>query len=263
VAGKLRLTRHLSPKEAAALERGRAVLDGGHYDHVYGGVCLDFQAEDGAGVALRCRAVPADKADCREELRRAVGPSLRMRGARSGQIGYMPRGRWGHCGATPFTRDDPGWREVLQLLRAMDKVYRDAMPGAYEQQRRLIELTSTDYRIKGTVFTTGTVNDTHAFVAHRDRGNLALGASVMTVLRRGAYAGGLFVLPEYRVAFDLGSRDVILFPPDALHGNTAFVGERGRYERLSVVAYYLREVLRCGSAEEEYRRANRPRPGDV
>jgi hypothetical protein len=177
--------------------------------------------------------------------------------ARSGTVGYMPRGRWRNCRATPFTRDDPGWAAVLKLLQTMDAVYREAMPGAHDEQRRFAELTSRNYRIPGTVFTTGTVNDTHAFVAHRDRGNLPLGASVMTVLRRGAYSGGLFVLPEYRVAFDLGSRDVILFPPDALHGNTVLVGE-GRYERLSVVAYYLRGMLRCGSALEEWERANRP-----
>jgi hypothetical protein len=262
---RLRLTRHLSPAEAAALEAalGDKPFDGGHYDRVYGGADLEdlvLQGGDGAGVALRCRAIPPAAADCPEELRRAVAPSLRMGGtARSGTIGYTPRGRWRCCRATPFTRDDPGWAKVLGLLQAMDGVYRAALPAAYAEQLIFAGLTNPDYRIRGTVFTTGTVNDTHAFVAHRDRGNLRLGASVMTVLRAGAYSGGLFVLPEYRVAFDLGSRDVILYPADALHGNTAFVGEPGRYERLSVVAYYLRGMLRCGSAGAEYRRANRPR----
>jgi hypothetical protein len=144
----------------------------------------------------------------------------------------------------------------------MDAVYQGALPEAYAVQRRFARRTSPDFVIPRTVFTTATVNNTVAFRAHRDRGNLRLGFSVMAVLRRGAYDGGLFVLPQYRIAFAAEDRDVILFESDAWHGNTPIVGAAGTYERLSVVAYYRAGMIHCGTAAEENARANRPERRD-
>ena len=73
---------------------------------------------------------------------------------------------------------------------------------------------------------------------HADEGNLEGGYGVMTVIRAGAYTGGLLVFPKFGVAVHLDSCDVLVCDNREAHGNTAIVGADGEYERVSVVAYY-------------------------
>jgi hypothetical protein len=183
------------------------------------------------GMILRYQALNPSVV-CRPALRRAARWS-EHRQAESGTIGYYDRPR---PRIRAFSRDDEaGWIQVQYLLRDLDRIYRESAPEVWADQKRIVNLTPPRFVIRDTVFTTATVNNTVAFPEHRDKGNLSLGYSVMTVLRKGHYTGGLFCLPEYRLAVDLGDRDVILFPALALHGNTPIVGPG---ERLSVVAYY-------------------------
>ena len=195
----------------------------------------------------------------RPALRRAAKPSDNRGGVRSGLVGFYDRGRGcRYCRLTPFSRDDlEGWADLQLLLRDMDALYRKVLPEVHARQMRFVSMTHPDFVIPKTAFSTATVNNTVAFKAHRDRGNLHLGCSVMALLRQGRYGGGLLVLPEYRLAVDLADRDVAVFDSDAMHGNTPFVGDPGSYERLSVVAYYRAGMIECGSAKQEYERANR------
>jgi hypothetical protein len=227
------------------------VLDGGDAERC---------DEHGGPLLVVRRGAVAPAAACRAVLRRAAkGRGYgSFAGLRTGSVGFWEPGRWPYPRASPFTRDDPeGWAEVCRLFLELDRVYRAALPDVYADQRRYAGLIHPDWRVPGTAFTAGTVNATAEYHPHRHGGNLALGVSVMAVFRRGAYTGGLFVLPEYRVAVDARDRDVILFRSDALHGNTPFAGVPGAYERLSLVAYCRRRLLGCGSAKAENAKANR------
>jgi hypothetical protein len=236
----------------------RALPDTRSYDRVLAGG--DAPVLDAAGepvLVLRRRALAAGTRTL-PALRRAAVRSGHRGGLRSGTFGYMERGAGRPCGwLTRLARAQPDlWEPLVRLARELDAVYRETLPASYRQQRRFARLTHPDFLLPGTVFTTLTVNHNAAFAPHRDGGNLTLGHSVMAVRRRGDYGGGLFVLPEVRVAVDLGDGDVVFFKADALHGNTAFTGAGG-YERLSVVAYYRLGLLRCGSALEENAKVNR------
>jgi hypothetical protein len=254
-------TKLISEPQANVMERNRLRFDSRHYDLVIGSENVDVVDERGAPLLiLRHRALPA--AICEESLpalRRIAKPNKRRWGESSGSFGFLERGGgFNYCRCTPFTRDDPeGWNAVLSLVQALALVYRTALPEAFAVQMQYAQLTHEDFRIDGTPWTSGTVNRNAVFPAHRDDGNLSLGASVMAVLRRGKYSGGLFVLPEYRLAVDAHDRDVILFSSDLLHGNTAFAGAERTHERVSVVVYYRRGMLDCGSAAEENARANK------
>lgn len=249
----------LSEVEASSLKGTR--LGAAHYDEVLVGEDVDVFKEDGNPLfVLRHRALPGPL--CEEvlpALRRVARPSENRGGLRTGIVGYFDRGRsWRYCRVTPFTRDDrAGWRDVVGLFREVDRIYQDNLPAAYADQRRFVDLTHPDFVIPGTVFTTGTVNDTESFPTHQDAGNLHLGCSTMAVFRRGDYKGCLFVLPQYRIAVDLQDRDVVLFDSSAWHGNTPFEEVGGAYERISVVAYYRSGMIHCGSAAEEHERAKR------
>jgi hypothetical protein len=186
-------------------------------------------------------------------LRRAAKVSVKQGGLRSGIVGFWEEPNY--CRITEFSRDDAeGWQDIQFLLRDLCRVYRDTAPERYAAQKRVWNLTSPDFRIPGTVFTTATVNRNAIHPPHRHEENLSLGLSVMTVLRRGDYSGGLFLLPEYNVALDLQDRDVILFESSAEHANTPMLGDG---ERISVVGYYRSRMIEAGSVEEEYQKANR------
>lgn len=81
----------------------------------------------------------------------------------------------------------------------------------------------------------------------------------MAVLRRGRFRGCLLGMPRYGVAFDMQDRDVIMFDPHEVHGNTQFTDGQGvvreDYERISVVMYLRSRMRECGSPEEELQRA--------
>jgi hypothetical protein len=277
----------LTDREAAALA-GEAP-GAGHYDEVLADGDADVYGEGGGPLCLvrRGALAPGVCAVARPALRRAArGTSSNRRsapeaargrggrggtarvyhppGATDGVVGFWERTArrpYGH--ATRFTRDDSvGWRAVRHLLRAMDAVYQAALPEVHGRQTRYARMTSADFVIPGTCFTTATVNRNLPFAFHRDQGNLHLGFGVMAVLRSGRYEGCLFVLPQYRIAVDLQDRDVILFDSQCWHGNTPFAGAGGAYERLSVVAYYRAKMIHCGTAAEENQRAKRHQPGD-
>jgi hypothetical protein len=252
-------SRPLSDADAAALEKARRTLGPGDYDTVLRGEEVRVYDEEARPLlVLLPGAIPDDLGRALPALRRAATKSYSFGEVASGVVGYDARGRLGpYARVTPFTRDDVlGWRDVRRLLRAMDRIYAAALPEEHCVQAAFARLVHPDFRITGTVFTTGTVNDTVAHAAHRHRGNLALGCSVMAVARRGTYSGGLFVLPEYRLAANLGHGDVVLFAPHALHGNTPIVGEPG-HERISVVGYFRVGLLDAGSAADENERVNR------
>jgi hypothetical protein len=250
------------PDDEAEALKGQA-LDGRHYDQVIAWRPAVLYEDNIWPPLLVYLPGALDPSVCgpgvREALRRAARPSTHQDGRRSGTVGSF-NGR--ECA---FNRDDPGGYGALRpLFRDLDRVYREADGhierrnpgrGPYRDQRAFARLTRRDLLIPGTVFTSAQVNDTVALPAHRHRGNLALGMGVMTVLRGGAYDGGLFVLPQYRLAVDMGDRDVVVFASDAWHGNTAFeprsrtrqlggiVPRGGPFERLSVAAYYQSRAI--------------------
>jgi hypothetical protein len=258
----------LSDAEAASLaaDLGERPLDGRHYDCVIRGTATTALGPDGAPL-LVVRPGALRPSLCgeavRAAIRRAARPSQNNGGRRSNLVGYFERDRsHPYCRLCFFTRDDPeGSRHINRLFRDLNRVYRswcrDAESGAYADQWRFVRRTSKDFVIPGTVFTTGTANNTEVHPVHRHPGNLSLGLSVMGVLRRGAYGGGLFVLPQWRLAVDLHDRDVVLFESGAWHGNTPFEAGAGDFERLSFVAYYRSGMIDCGTAAEEYARADR------
>jgi hypothetical protein len=250
--------RTLSDRKVTALARelGKSPLDGRHFDRVLGAGDWDVHADRGWPPVLivRRRALPLHlpASPLRHALRRAARTSDRLGGRRSGVVGSF-NGR-----ACAFNTDRPKEYGLVQwVVRALNTVYLEkAPPWFYQDQWAFARLTHPGLLIPETVFTTATVNFNEAWHMHRHRGNLTFGFSVMGVLRRGAYEGGLFVLPQYRLAVDVGNRDVVMFPPRAWHGNTAIVGD-GEFERLSVVGYYRRDMIGYEVPADEYERACR------
>ena len=93
------------------------------------------------------------------------------------------------------------------------------------------------------MFTTVTVNINFQTACHQDAGDLAEGFGVMTCTRAGEYTGGYLVLPQYRVAVDYGTTDVLFADVHLWHGNTAMkrVGN-SLFNRITCVHYYRTKI---------------------
>jgi len=177
--------------------------------------------------------------------------------------GYFERTtRYPYCRQTAFTGTEvEKWAQALEYIRAVNGVFASELPERYGVQKKRADATHPDFVIPQTAFTPLTINRNWQTAVHQDAGDLREGFGVMSVLQKGRYEGGYFVIPKYRVAVDMRHGDVLLADVHEWHGNTKIVGSPD-YERISVVFYYRQKMLQCGSAGEELERAKSRKAGD-
>lgn len=178
---------------------------------------------------------------------------------KSGVMGYFDRqgGYHPYCRAVAFTGHEADlWGELQPLFQAAARAYAEAAPKRYATQLEAAKKVHPDWVVKGTPFTTFTVNSNVLGAIHTDKGDFKEGMGVITCHRRGTYAGALLGFPQYGVGVELFDRDLILFNPHEWHGVTNFEGELSEdHERVTVVYYMRRRMVECGSAAEEFQRA--------
>lgn len=175
-----------------------------------------------------------------------------------------------YCRLTAWTgKNLPGWTTLTPLLVAMAQEFARHVPDRYAAQTGYTTRTHPAWLVPGTPFTTVTVNNTYATGMHKDSGDLEEGFSTLACLRRGTYYGGYLTFPEYRVAVDMQDGDLLLMDAHEWHANTALICacanrlfgmcDTCQAERISVVAYYRKKMIDCGTVEEEAHRAERSR----
>lgn len=174
----------------------------------------------------------------------------------SGVVGYMDGNpRFPYCRLTAFNINHPErFNAALPLIQRVDHVFAECLPDRYAAQQAVVKRTTPDFYISGTVFTTLTVNLSFQTAVHKDQGDLKQGFGVMAALRAGNYDGCYTCWPEYRVAANMQTGDVLLADVHEWHGNTP-IKPKGRYERLSLVFYYREGIQECDTVEEELRKA--------
>ena len=170
-------------------------------------------------------------------------------------IGYADRyPRIPYCRTTEFTRkffDE--YKKTLPYIRFIGKKFKEFLPERYEAQKKAWENTHSDFKIQETPFTTITLNKNFRTACHYDKGDLEEGFGNLAVLEGGEYSGGYTILPRYGIGVDCRSCDLALFDVHELHGNTE-IKRIGNAERISVVAYFRKKMVDCGSSEEELER---------
>lgn len=186
-----------------------------------------------------------------------------------------PGGQQRYCRLTSWTGTHlPQWHALQPLLAAIAAHLEAQVPDRYQAQAAEIAKTHPAWVVPGTPFTTVTVNNTFPTGTHTDRGDLDAGFSTICCLRRGAYAGGRLVFPQYRIAADLGHGDLMLMDAHEWHGNTLITcrcgtpnhddARREHYgpcttcgaERITVVSYMRTKLTGCGSPDTELKRAD-------
>lgn len=185
-------------------------------------------------------------------------------GVMSAIVGYFDRYvRIPFCRQTAFTADFPEkFQELLPYFQAVDRIYAAEAPERYALQRAVVDRTSKDFVIRGTAFTTVTVNQNFQTAVHTDKGDLKDGLSCITCLEAGEYRGANLVFPHYRVAVNLRTCDLLMFNSHHMHGNTPIIGKVGQWKRISCVLYYRENMHQCGTAADELERAKKRQRGE-
>eukprot|EP01065_Artemidia_motanka_P007421 TRINITY_DN13696_c0_g1_i1.p1 TRINITY_DN13696_c0_g1~~TRINITY_DN13696_c0_g1_i1.p1 ORF type:complete len:777 (+),score=310.47 TRINITY_DN13696_c0_g1_i1:56-2386(+) len=152
------------------------------------------------------------------------------------------------CRKTTFTRSNAAaWPSVFPLVEYVSEAYRAAAPRLWAAQDRAIP---DAVRIRGSVFSTLTINTDFRTARHTDSGDFDHGLACLTVLC-GDYSGLHVGFPDFETAVDMRPGDLLLFNSHHQHCNTE--PEQAEWSRLSCVLYYR---YRLGEAEcmREYAR---------
>jgi hypothetical protein len=164
---------------------------------------------------------------------------LQRKGVRADVLGYLdatPRIR--KCRLSSWSLNKPEvLAGVMPLAREVDDVFRSWVPDRYHVQL-IASHKVPNWYLHGTAFTTITVNRNFRTAYHTDRGDLKAGFSCLTTL--GKFAGGLLVVPRYRVAFNIKPGSVLMMDAHEFHGNTQITGDR-----ISCVLYCREKITHC------------------
>lgn len=194
----------------------------------------------------------------------ALTPSGRIKDARSQTLGFLDRTvRQPFCRQTAFTSEETkAWQATIPYAQHVDDVFAETLPAVHAFQMKEAGRASQDFVVPGTCFTTITVNRNWQCAYHKDRGDLAGSFGVMTIFRAGKYKGGMLVFPDWRLAVDYQTGDVLFANVHAWHGVTRMVGLKNHWERMTMVFYFRDGIRHCGTAREELERVKRRKAGD-
>jgi len=183
----------------------------------------------------------------------------------SGIIGYYDRyPRTPYCRKCAWNLDAPEkFEAMIPFFQEVDRVHELLDPEGYWLQKEWADKTNEDFIIKGTIYTSVTVNKNFRTAAHFDAKNLDKSSSAMVLIREGKFNGGHLVLPEWRIAVQLDTSDVVVFKAqEELHGNTKIIPLSKNYQRCTLVHYYRKGMIHCGSAKDELERIKNVKPGE-
>lgn len=143
------------------------------------------------------------------------------------------------------------YERLAELGREMQDLYEHWSPVMHQHQRVTMETVRDNWKIPGTFFTQGIINDTANMQYHYDRGNFAGNWSCMAVFARDV-VGGELVVPALGLALAVEDETYVLFDGQALLHGVAPITPTGRYgKRYSIVYYAIERMRKYGTYDEE------------
>ena len=146
------------------------------------------------------------------------------------------------CRLTSFTEKQvKKWKQSLPFIKEMDKWFKELNPEEYQKQRQRAK--ANDFHIKGTAFSTITINNNWQTALHIDDGDCKEGFGNLCVVEKGNYEGGYTGFPQFSVAVNVRTGDYLSMDVHQWHCNTPLKGEN--FNRLSLVAYLRDGMKKC------------------
>ena len=170
--------------------------------------------------------------------------------AQSNIIGYFDRpdrnlGKGAPpCRTTAFTSQQANkWKKVLPLIKCIDNEFKRLIPYRYKTQFKRAK--ETTFNIKGTCFSTLTINYNWRTALHKDAGDFPQGFGNLVVLEKGKYNGGYTGFPQFGVCVDVREGDFLGMDVHEWHCNTKLKKITKDFSRVSLVAYLREDMIKC------------------
>jgi hypothetical protein len=183
-------------------------------------------------------------------------------------IGYLPRNtlRRDFCTATSLANEQPAEHAIAtQAAIIAARYYKQWNPERYAMHEEATARVLPQYRLHGTPFTSGIINENNPLAYHFDSGNFKHVWSAMFGFKRHVEGGHLSV-PElvdadgHALGFEISDKSLLLFDGQGLlHGVTPIRKTRAEARRFTVVFYSLQQMWKCTPVEDEVARIRRLR----
>tara|TARA_R110000751_G_scaffold30199_2_gene77497 strand:+ start:4885 stop:5814 length:930 start_codon:yes stop_codon:yes gene_type:complete len=145
----------------------------------------------------------------------------------SSAVGLYGGGNTSNLAKTKGTRTCGASDEDLSILcpyiRSVDKAMEVLVPEEWERQ---FLKAQTHSNLFNTNITTITINKNFRTSVHTDKGNVIGFYSALTVQTKGHYSGGYLLFPEYKIGFNIQSRDILIFNPQIKHANSEMTASK-------------------------------------
>lgn len=174
-------------------------------------------------------------------------------------FGYTPRValRRNWCSICALAREKPElYQQLIGWGKTAVEVMKRECPSALAEYQRLVEEAGIkpSWLIPGTPFSTAQLNESSAVKYHFDAADVPNTWNCLFVFNS-QMAGGLTVLPRWRVAFSAAGFCFLGFPTvKELHGVTPLVKRSRAAFRYAMIFYTMDAIKRCGTPEEELNR---------
>ena len=174
-------------------------------------------------------------------------------------FGYVPRRpvfMKNFCSSTNMHEDAPNAYRALELLAdTVHQLYKEALSNTWQTHNVTTEQVLDDWRIKGTVFTSGIVNKNNALVYHYDRGNFKDVYSCRVSFTKGL-SGGNLLYPEFGFHIALPDNSVTFFDGQKYMHGVSPIRLKNKYSyRYTIVYYSLKNMWTCLPIGEELKNA--------
>lgn len=133
----------------------------------------------------------------------------------------------------------------LPFIHAIDACMQEAVPERYAKQAAVANV-ATDFCIKGTAFSTVTVNYNFRTALHRDSGDYKDGFGTLVVCNKDV-RGGHLLFPEHKVAIKMETGDFLAMDVHELHCNSPIELLAADGYRLSFVCYLREKIVNCSA----------------
>lgn len=174
--------------------------------------------------------------------------------SKSVSFGFKPRAplRRQPCSLSGLSRTTNGVQEIIeQWTKVVTSNYERCLPEKVAEHLRIVDEVIRDYRLAGTVFTSGIVNQSSQLPYHFDSGNFEGAWSAMLGMKSGV-DGGRLVIPKYGLSLGISDGSMTFFDgQNALHGVTPIMKTKTGGHRYTVVWYSIQQMWKCLTTEDE------------
>ena len=179
--------------------------------------------------------------------------------SKSVAFGFKPRAplRRQPCSLSGLSRTETNMSRIIeQWTKVVMDTYEHCIPNKAGEHMRVVEDVLRDYRLAGTVFTSGIVNQSSQLPYHFDSGNFKGAWSAMLGMKSGM-EGGKLIVPKYNLALEISDGSLTFFDgQNALHGVTPIVRTKSGGHRYTIVWYSIQQMWKCLTTEEELAEVN-------